>query len=250
MFAGKKKTATLRATTKRETQVTPPTTTFAASPAPSPASSTPVRAARGDGARPSACAALVGECDTVITQFAHMPALRDVIQQRDELQRELRALQAAENFTGVVSVGKALKAVSAAVAQHPLSEEDYLTLADRHESLVRRVVATCAELSDAGEFDALEALAAKLEELKALDVSALPRFWANDPWQPSAPPATTTAQEGNEDDPVYVPAASGIPQSTAIAVAYTCVAISVTAEDEGANYPVYVPPDLVVKRPL
>jgi hypothetical protein len=245
VFAGKKKTATVRATTKRETQVTPPT-----SPALSPASSTPVRAARGDGARPSACAALVGECDTIITQFAHMPALRDAVQQRDELQRELRALQAAENFKGVVSVGKALKEVSAAVAQHPLSEEDYLTLADRHESLVRRVVATCAELSDAGEFDALEALAAKLEELKALDVSALPRFWADDPWQPSAPPATTTAQEGDDDDPVYVPVASGIPQSTAIAVAYTCVAISVTAEDEDANYPVYVPPDLIVKRPL
>jgi hypothetical protein len=245
MFAGKKKAATVRATTKRETQVTPPT-----SPALSPASSTPVSAARGDGARPSACAALVGECDTVIAQFAHLPALRDAVQQRDELQRELRALQAAENFTGVVSVGKALKEVSAAVAQHPLSEEDYLTLADRHESLVRRVVATCGELSDAGEFDALEALAAKLEELKALDVSALPRFWANDPWQPSAPPATTTAQEREEDDPVYAPAASGIPQSTAIAVAYTCVAISVTAEDEDANYPVYVPPDLIVKRSL
>jgi hypothetical protein len=151
--------------------------------------------------KPLQYGALVGDCDSFITEFKHVPTFRDVIRRREELQREYNALKAAAtNYCSLARVGKALKAAVAAVV---LTEEDYLTLADRHAALVRRATATCSVLADAGEFNALEFLATKLEELKALDVSALPQSWANDPALPPVP----SAEEGEDDcanDPVYV----------------------------------------------
>jgi N-acyl-D-aspartate/D-glutamate deacylase len=160
----------------------------------------------------------VGECDAVIAQFAYVPALRDAIRQRDELQREYIALKAAKTeFKASVRVGKALQAAKEAVAQLPLSEEDYQTLADRHTALVQKTTAACEDLLAEDDLDALDTLASKLEELQALDVSALPQSWANDPVQPPAPPAAsapppTSAEEGEDDganDPVYVPPHAG-----------------------------------------
>jgi hypothetical protein len=114
------------------------------------------------------CGALAGECDTVITQFAHVPTFRTVIQHRDELQREYDTLKtAATDLMAWGRVGRALKAAGAAIM---LTEEDYLTLADRYAALVKKVTTTCAELADAAESPALSTLASKLEELKALDV--------------------------------------------------------------------------------
>jgi hypothetical protein len=104
-------------------------------------------------------------------------------------------------------VGKALKAANEAVKQLPLSEEDYLTFAQRHAALVQKTTDACKELLLKDDLDALEELVAKLEELKALDVSALRQSWANDPVLAPAPPATS-AEEGEDDcsnDPVYVP---------------------------------------------
>jgi formyltetrahydrofolate synthetase len=154
------------------------------------------------------CGLVEGECDVLVAQLANVTRTQKAIQHRDELHDALRALKVAmADFEAIGQAGKALKAANAELAQLPLSEEDYLKLADRHAALVQKVSTTCAELSDAGEFDALEALAAKLEELKALDVSALPQSWANDPVLAPAPP-TTSAEEGEDDganDPVYVP---------------------------------------------
>jgi hypothetical protein len=98
---------------------------------------------------------------------------RDTIQRRDQLQKDYNALKtAATDFVALGRVGNALKTAVAAVV---LTEEDYLTLADRRAALVQKVRVKCAELADAGEFDTLDTLASKLEELKALDVSALPQ---------------------------------------------------------------------------
>jgi hypothetical protein len=146
----------------------------------------------------------------------------------------------------VGQAGKALKAANSELAQLPLSAEDYLTLADRHVALVQQVTATCTELADAGEYDALDALAIKLEELQALDVSALPQSWANDPVQPTLPPAPArTAEEGEDDgsnDPVYVPPAPGIFQQGPVLPARTVIgATAEEGEEEWANDPVYVP---------
>jgi hypothetical protein len=149
---------------------------------------------------------VVAECDAMVTQFTNAPRTREAIQQRDELQNTLTTLRAAKSdFAAVGQVGKALKAANAVLAQLPLSEEDYLTLADRHAALVQKVTATCTALADAVEYDVLAVLAIKLEELQALDVSALPQSWANDPVQPPAPPAPEEGQDDGANDPVYVP---------------------------------------------
>jgi hypothetical protein len=129
---------------------------------------------------------LLCECGTVISQFAHVPALRDAIQQRDTLQRECAALSAA-NAEEIARVGTAHKAAIAAVMQQPLSEEDYLTLSSRHAALVQEVTVMGLEMADTGEFDAVELLGAKLNVLRKLDVSALP--------QPSSEPPRLTLAE-------------------------------------------------------
>jgi hypothetical protein len=117
------------------------------------------------------CGVLAGECDAVITQFAHVPTFRKAIQHRDKLQREYDALKtAATDLMALGRVGRALRAAGAAIV---LTEEDYLTLADRHAALVTKVTTMCAQLADATESQALNTLASKLEELKALDVSVL-----------------------------------------------------------------------------
>jgi hypothetical protein len=110
-------------------------------------------------------------CDAVAAQFAYVPALQNAIQIRDSLQGELTSLRGSgSNFREIVRVGTALKAAKAAVAQQQLSEANYLTLPDRHAALVQKVTDQCKKLADAEDYDALEALAIKLEELILLDV--------------------------------------------------------------------------------
>jgi hypothetical protein len=133
---------------------------------------------------------LRGECDAVIAQFAHVPALGDATQQRDELQRDFDTLVTVKtDLRGICRVGKALAAAKEAVAQQPLSEEDYVSLADRRVTLVQTVTAECERLAAAGDFDTMETLVDKLEELRALDLSALPHGNRYDPEQPPAVPA-------------------------------------------------------------
>jgi hypothetical protein len=195
-------------------------------------------------------ASVVAECDAMVTQFANVSRIREAILHRNELQNTLTALRAANSdFAAIGQTGKALKATNAVVVQVLLSATDYLTMVDRHAALVQQVTTTCAELARAGEYDALDTLAAKLEELKALDTSVLPHPRANDRVQPPAPPApaaATTPEEREVDgpnNPVYVPHAAGASQQGTVPPA--CTAISVTAEEEEeewANDPVYLPP--------
>jgi serine/threonine protein kinase len=113
----------------------------------------------------------VGECDSVTTQFAHAPALRNAIQQRDELQAQLQAAEDSGDFVVVGTLGEQLEALKRKVNEQPLSEEGYLTLADRHEALVQKVMVTCKDLTKAKDWAALQPIAAKLQELKALATS-------------------------------------------------------------------------------
>jgi hypothetical protein len=137
-------------------------------------------------------AALFSECATVVAQFAHVPALRMAVQHRDELQR-------------------ALDAAKVAVAQLPLSEDDYRTLPDRYAALVRRA-GIHLESPLYYSRDVTDTLVSKLEELRALDVSALPQSCASDRVQPPAPPAPTTAVEGEDD--TTTTASTGLPVLT------------------------------------
>jgi hypothetical protein len=214
---------------------------------------TPALPSSAAGNHTALYAEAVSECGAIVAQLASAPLTREAILLRDKLRKTLTALRAAKSdFEAVGQAGKALKAVVAAFSLLSLSELDYLTLADRHAALVQKITTTCIALADTGEFDALDTLATKLEELKALDVSALPQSWANDPMQPPAPHASgSTAKVGEEDDgandPVFVPPAPGISQSTAIVVPHAPKAISGTAEEgekgDCGSDPVYMPPN-------
>jgi hypothetical protein len=116
---------------------------------------------------------LILSCDAVVPQFADVPALQNAIHFRNEPHSEITQLRnIGSNFKDIVRVGKALKAAKAAVALQPLSEEDYLTLAERHAALVEDVTYQCERLADAENYDAVEALEAKLAELSVLEVQS------------------------------------------------------------------------------
>jgi hypothetical protein len=153
------------------------------------------------------CNELLVLCDTIVVQIGHVPAIRDAIQQRDTLRERV---QSALNFAQKGRQGQQLQAAEEVLAQLPLSEADYLTLADRHAALVQAVRTTCLDLAAAGELDALDTLAAKLEKLQALDVSIISR--------PVAPPAASAISESvsprSEQQPSSVAApapASAVP---------------------------------------
>jgi serine/threonine protein kinase len=112
------------------------------------------------------------ECDGVIAQFSHVPALRKAIQQRDELHAQLEAAEESEDYQLATKLARETASLQKLIALQPLSEEDYLMLPDRHAALVLKLAQQCEELVKATNWAALKALAAKLEQLKALDVRA------------------------------------------------------------------------------
>jgi hypothetical protein len=120
-------------------------------------------------------AALVLECSVLVSQVKFSPALRNAtILQRDALKAKLTAAKASKtDFAKIVQLNKALKAFPSEADLLPLSEADCQSLGNRHAELVQRVHATCAQLADADDYDALEVLSAKLDELRGLDLSAL-----------------------------------------------------------------------------
>ena len=77
------------------------------------------------------------ECDRVLQQVACVPQRRDLTQRIPALQTQLEAALAADDFGSIASVGTQLLALQQQSAQLPQSEEDYLTLADRHAALVQ-----------------------------------------------------------------------------------------------------------------
>lgn len=71
-------------------------------------------------------------------QYRLLPPLKDAIHHRNAMRVKFDTLVATStDFEATGKAGVQLKAAEAAVAQQPLSEEDYLTLADRHAALVR-----------------------------------------------------------------------------------------------------------------
>jgi hypothetical protein len=114
---------------------------------------------------------LLVECERVLQQVACAPQ-RSAMTQRILTERShLDAALAADDFEQVLALGMQLQSLQQESAQLPLSEEDYLTLADRHAALVLRVVERCTELALAKEFAEVTVLGAKLSELRA---AALP----------------------------------------------------------------------------
>jgi hypothetical protein len=112
-------------------------------------------------------AALVGESDTILTQFAlTMTPLTDAIEHRDALQVELNALRAEKrDFLKILAVADVLQAANAQVERLQLSENDYATLTDRRAALVHRLTEKCCEFTDAEDYVNLRILAPKLAQL-------------------------------------------------------------------------------------
>jgi hypothetical protein len=98
------------------------------------------------------------DCDVIVVQ---LPLAR--------LRAQLAAAEKCEDYELVGTLGEQL-----VTAPHPLSEEDYLTLAERHEALVQKVTTACQELTRAKAYSDVKVLGAVLKELKSLDVSGLP----------------------------------------------------------------------------
>jgi hypothetical protein len=120
-------------------------------------------------------AQLLAQCKVVCKQVKAAPAYKDLMQRRRPLQAQFdAAVAAAEDFVLVGTLGMQLQELEKESAQLSLSEEDYLTLADRHTALVQRVTEQCRAQKAASQFTELEKLATQLVALTALDVSELP----------------------------------------------------------------------------
>jgi hypothetical protein len=104
-----------------------------------------------------------------------------LIQQTQLLQAQFDAAEAAaEDFVLIGTLGTQLQQLEKESAQLSLSEEDYLTLADRHAALVQQVTDQCRNLKAAGHFGQLNVFAKQWIKLTALDVSDLPRASAGE----------------------------------------------------------------------
>jgi L-asparaginase II len=120
-------------------------------------------------------AQLIAQCDTVCKQGKAAPVRRDLMQRMRALQAQYDAAEtAATDFVLIGTLGMQLQELEEESAQLPLSEEDYLTLTDRHAALVQRVTDACRALKAPGYFAELDKLATQLEALRALDVSGPP----------------------------------------------------------------------------
>jgi serine/threonine protein kinase len=119
-------------------------------------------------------ATLLRESDSFVANFMQTLPVRDAMYKRNELQAQLDAAEQVEDYQRVIAVGEKLDALSRLIAQQSLSDEDCATLAGRHATLVQKLSVQCRELSTAKDWVALEPLAAKLKELKSLDISDRP----------------------------------------------------------------------------
>jgi hypothetical protein len=117
---------------------------------------------------------LLEECDAFTAQFAHAPDRREVMRRHDKLLACLRAaleLTEGEDYERVRELGEQLETLEQESAQLPLSEGDYLMLAEKHVSLLQRTTALCKEYQKARDGTMLVELGTKREELKKFDIS-------------------------------------------------------------------------------
>jgi hypothetical protein len=126
------------------------------------------------------------------------------------LRAQLAAAEKCEDYELVGTLGEQL-----VTAPHPLSEEDYLTLADRHEALVQEVTTACQELTKAKAYADVKVLGAVLKELKSLDVSGLPLTRSKNDHVYMPPAAPVIAAKENADDPKHVRFATDVSTATA-----------------------------------
>lgn len=114
---------------------------------------------------------LVSECDAIAAQLAQAPPRREVALQKERLCSFLDAALVGEDFDRVSTLGQQLQRLDEEASQLSLSEQDYLTLADRHAELVRKVGDRCKDHQANKRATLLIEMGTKLAALKALDLS-------------------------------------------------------------------------------
>jgi hypothetical protein len=113
---------------------------------------------------------ILAGCERVLQYIRDAPQRGDLLNKMLLLHEQLQAAFAFEDFESVACHCTQLQALQQQSAQLPLSEEDYLTLGDRHADLVQRVTEKCKQLAAAKDFTSVTALGAKLSELRAAAV--------------------------------------------------------------------------------
>jgi hypothetical protein len=134
----------------------------------------PASARRAPPALDPRCAELELLCVALAEQACHAPARLAALAQRDELQTQLDLLESGSaDFARAAVLGLQLTTLRQASVQLPLSEEDYLTLPDRHAALLQKVTIKCEELRNEGRCEAaLKSLSGKLDLVKGLDLTS------------------------------------------------------------------------------
>jgi hypothetical protein len=154
---------------------------------------------------------LAHDCDMLMLQVVHAHTLISAITRREHLRPRLDAAETeCSDYDIIVKLGKEFDTAEAEIPARWQSPDELCALRDKHAAYIARVDARCKDLVRARDYAALEALAAKLKELKALDVSCLVQAPVIKEVQLPPPPASTSAQEEDRvNDPVYVPPAMG-----------------------------------------
>jgi uncharacterized sporulation protein YeaH/YhbH (DUF444 family) len=119
---------------------------------------------------PTTIEEVLSECDVLIPQAACARSVRQTLQTRNELQDRLYGLKVSHplNFESIGRTRKALQTIESEVARLPLSEEDFLTLLNRHDALMQKARAVCKQLVERRHYATLAELAGKLVNLTAL----------------------------------------------------------------------------------
>jgi hypothetical protein len=128
-------------------------------------------------ARTQCCEAVrpATECSTLLQLVSSAPTVRQVLQRKHRVQAQIGGLEAAEevDYCAVGDLLLQLESLDLQAARLPMTEEDYLTLKNRHAALVKTVTTVCRQLIKARQYAALRDMAAQLGALKAVDVTAL-----------------------------------------------------------------------------
>jgi DNA repair ATPase RecN len=151
---------------------------------------------------------LARDCDMLMLEVVHAHTLSTAIARREHLRPRLDAVEAeCSDYDIIVKLGKEFDTAEAEIEARWQSPDELCALRDKHAAFIARVDARCKELVRARDYAALEALAAKLKELKALDVSSLQPRTVKEVQLPPPPASTAAEEEDGMNDPVYVPPA-------------------------------------------
>jgi hypothetical protein len=150
--------------------------------------------------------ALEHDCVLLTEQIAVTAARATVPQRKQALQQQLSAAVASgTDFKLVGSLGEQLDLHSTHAQQLTLSEDEQFALTDKHAALVQRLQAKCKELTASKFYALVWRLGARLEALRALDLSSLPQPWDNDPVYVSPEEADALAKSMEDTKVAYFP---------------------------------------------